>query len=133
MGHTNTSQMSYFYFQILSEYLTADYLENVMSGNWEEEYGVGRVLVHGQPTALNLFIQSDDKLSAIVDWSEAHPGCFGEDIAAAICWNLSPVERHANHERLLEFYHYNLIKHSAGSFLQLLLLNIIPTNYKPLD
>uniref|UniRef100_A0A914RAN7 Uncharacterized protein n=1 Tax=Parascaris equorum TaxID=6256 RepID=A0A914RAN7_PAREQ len=82
---------------------------------FSEEYGMDRVLIHGQPMAINLILQGREKVIGILDWAKAHPGCFAEDVATAICWNLEPKERHCNEQRLLEFYHYNLVKYGAGN------------------
>uniref|UniRef100_A0A915AWT0 CHK kinase-like domain-containing protein n=1 Tax=Parascaris univalens TaxID=6257 RepID=A0A915AWT0_PARUN len=97
----------------LHSYLCADYLTSTVTEIGE--YGMDRVLIHGQPMAINLILQGREKVIGILDWAKAHPGCFAEDVATAICWNLEPKERHCNEQRLLEFYHYNLVKYGAGN------------------
>lgn len=44
--------------------------------------------------------------------TEAHAGCFGEDLAKCICWNLVGHERTGPAQllKLLQYYHYQLLK-----------------------
>ncbi|KAI6227603.1 CHK domain-containing protein [Aphelenchoides fujianensis] len=72
-------------------------------------------LVHGNPIARNFFLTNRREIAALIDWTQVHPGCFGEDVAKAICWNLTPKERQSNLKKLLEFYHYSLLKYSEGA------------------
>ncbi|KAI6229270.1 CHK domain-containing protein [Aphelenchoides besseyi] len=72
-------------------------------------------LIHGNPIARNFFLTNRREVAAIIDWTQVHPGCFGEDVAKAICWNLTEKERKANLKKLLEYYHFSLLKYSEGS------------------
>uniref|UniRef100_A0A914H9Y3 CHK kinase-like domain-containing protein n=1 Tax=Globodera rostochiensis TaxID=31243 RepID=A0A914H9Y3_GLORO len=92
-------------------------------------------LVHGHPVARNVFFKTargedgmENKggtaVQAIIDWTQAHSGCFGEDLAKSICWNLDARERTdaAQLLKLLQYYHYQLLKrlqlHEAPAELQ---------------
>ncbi|KAK6031199.1 hypothetical protein OSTOST_02651 [Ostertagia ostertagi] len=72
-----------------------------------------RVFVHGEPYASNIFVVNDsNKIAAVIDWTESHSGSFGEDIAKAICWNLSTKDRLEWTSALLEEYHACLVSSS---------------------
>ncbi|KAK6751506.1 hypothetical protein RB195_003105 [Necator americanus] len=74
-----------------------------------------KVFVHGEPYASNVFVLNDSKdsrIAALIDWTESHSGCFGEDIAKAICWNLSTKDRLECTTTLLEEYHLQFVAHS---------------------
>ncbi|KAL3100442.1 hypothetical protein niasHS_001745 [Heterodera schachtii] len=49
---------------------------------------------------------------ALIDWTQAHSGCFGEDLAKAICWNMDGREWTDAEQllKLLQYYHYQLLK-----------------------
>ncbi|EPB65967.1 hypothetical protein ANCCEY_14949 [Ancylostoma ceylanicum] len=47
---------------------------------------------------------------------ESHSGCFGEDIAKAICWNLSTKDRLDCTTALLEEYHAHLVANSPEDY-----------------
>ncbi|CAD5225198.1 unnamed protein product [Bursaphelenchus xylophilus] len=101
-------------FKKMLELSSGEYMNKIVK-NACGHFGVDSCLVHGNPIARNFFASHDDKhIVAIVDWVQAHPGCFAEDVTKAICWNLSPKERHANQRKLLEHYHFNLLKYSEG-------------------
>ncbi|VDD94427.1 unnamed protein product, partial [Enterobius vermicularis] len=46
--------------------------------------------------------------------SEAHPGCYGEDLTKAICWNLTRDLRRDNLDALLEHYQKCFLEFSQG-------------------
>ncbi|CAL2039645.1 unnamed protein product [Caenorhabditis brenneri] len=45
---------------------------------------------------------------------EGHSGCFAEDVAKIICWNLNAKERVDNPSSLLEGYHFHLARYYDG-------------------
>ncbi|EFP07892.1 hypothetical protein CRE_14099 [Caenorhabditis remanei] len=45
---------------------------------------------------------------------EGHSGCFAEDVAKIICWNLNAKERVDNTASLLEGYHFHLARYYDG-------------------
>ncbi|CAD5218347.1 unnamed protein product [Bursaphelenchus okinawaensis] len=101
-------------FKKLMEFVNGEYMDKTVKEGCKE-LGVDECLVHGNPIARNFFAAADDKhVAAIVDWVQAHPGCFAEDVAKAICWNLAPKDRYLNQRKLLEHYHFNLLKYSEG-------------------
>ncbi|KAK0422236.1 hypothetical protein QR680_007451 [Steinernema hermaphroditum] len=107
----------------LKPYISTDYLSNTVSDACKE-LGNENVLVHGSPLAVNVFMGANNKVGAITDWALSHPGCFAEDVAKAICWNLSPQDRHSHLTRLLENYHYNFTRYYGGTECKLTLENI---------
>lgn len=56
--------------QALNSYLCADYLVSTVTEIGE--CGVDRVLVHGQPMAVNLILQGREKVIAILDWTSEY-------------------------------------------------------------
>uniref|UniRef100_A0A183BLT3 CHK domain-containing protein n=1 Tax=Globodera pallida TaxID=36090 RepID=A0A183BLT3_GLOPA len=119
-----------------------DQLEPVMSASQLEQLTtqscsaleLPECLVHGHPIARNVFFKTargedgtenkGTSVQAIIDWTQAHSGCFGEDLAKSICWNLDARERTdaAQLLKLLQYYHYQLLKrlqfHDASTELQ---------------
>ncbi|PIO59782.1 hypothetical protein TELCIR_18742, partial [Teladorsagia circumcincta] len=74
--------------QETGKYFTAEYLHDEYMDATDKS--PPRVFVHGEPYASNIFVVNDsNKIAALIDWTESHSGSFGEDIAKAICWNLS--------------------------------------------
>lgn len=129
---------------MLSRFLASSYLSNVVSESCQE-MNIPQCLVHGNPVANSVFLANKEKVIAVLDWTrmfsfsfssplkylfvlEAHPGCYGEDVAKAICWNLSADERHENLLRLLEYYHFNLLKY-YGSTLEEITLDQVKKVY----
>ncbi|KAJ1346712.1 hypothetical protein KIN20_001601 [Parelaphostrongylus tenuis] len=102
------------WFIATAEYFASEYLNKMSTEAFEE--APPKVLVHGEPYAANVFMESESKesrIAAIIDWTGCHPGCFGEDIAKAICWNLSTKDRLECTEPLLEDYHTYLVENSS--------------------
>uniref|UniRef100_A0A7E4UZQ2 CHK domain-containing protein n=1 Tax=Panagrellus redivivus TaxID=6233 RepID=A0A7E4UZQ2_PANRE len=95
--------------QMFSKFLTQEYLSNTESETCEQ-LNVPQCLVHGNPAPNSCFFNGNEQVEAIIDWTHTHPGCYAEDVAKAICWNLSPQQRHEQLIRLLEHYHFHLIK-----------------------
>ncbi|KAE9416501.1 hypothetical protein Angca_001124, partial [Angiostrongylus cantonensis] len=94
------------WFTVTAKYFSSEYLHKMSTEAFEEV--PPRVLVHSEPYAANIFVDSDSegpRIAAIIDWTESHPGCFGEDVAKAICWNLSAKDRIDCTTPLLEDYH----------------------------
>ncbi|KAK5972132.1 CHK domain-containing protein [Trichostrongylus colubriformis] len=90
-----------------AKYFTAEYLHDMSMD--AAEAMPPRVFVHGEPYASNIFVVNDsNKIAAVIDWTESHSGSFGEDIAKAICWNLSTKDRLDCTSALLEEYHDHL-------------------------
>ncbi|CAI5449452.1 unnamed protein product [Caenorhabditis angaria] len=82
-----------------------------------EKLEIPKVLVHGEPYTSNIFTRTegkDQRVSAIIDWTESHSGCFAEDVAKIICWNLNAKERVDNTSSLLEGYHFHLARYYDG-------------------
>uniref|UniRef100_A0A915E768 CHK kinase-like domain-containing protein n=1 Tax=Ditylenchus dipsaci TaxID=166011 RepID=A0A915E768_9BILA len=97
-------------FKELKNYLTSSYTSETVSESCIQ-LKIKPCMVHGNPAARNIFMaHSQKKVAAVIDWTQAHPGCYGEDIAKVICWNLTAKERHIHLLKLLQFYHYNLLK-----------------------
>uniref|UniRef100_A0A1I7XAG4 CHK domain-containing protein n=1 Tax=Heterorhabditis bacteriophora TaxID=37862 RepID=A0A1I7XAG4_HETBA len=99
-----------------AKFFTTEYLHETATES-AEALKVPRVLVHGEPYASNVFVILDAKeqrLAGLIDWTECHSGCFAEDLAKAICWNLSAKDRMEFTSSLLEGYHYHLTRYSDG-------------------
>ncbi|CAD6192855.1 unnamed protein product [Caenorhabditis auriculariae] len=99
-----------------AKYFSAEYLHTTATES-AEQLGVPRVLVHGEPYASNVFVRQegkDQRVSAIIDWTECHSGCFAEDLSKAICWNLSPRDRVDHTSSLIEGYHYHLARYCGA-------------------
>ncbi|WKY06635.1 hypothetical protein Q1695_006655 [Nippostrongylus brasiliensis] len=93
-------------------YFTAEYMHEMSTE--AAEHLPPRVFVHGEPYASNIFTIADSRehrIAAIIDWTESHSGCFGEDIAKAICWNLTTKDRLECTGALLEEYHEEMVHH----------------------
>uniref|UniRef100_A0A914QM76 CHK kinase-like domain-containing protein n=1 Tax=Panagrolaimus davidi TaxID=227884 RepID=A0A914QM76_9BILA len=113
--------------QMLNRFLSPTYMSNVVSESCED-MKISQCLIHGNPVANSVFLVNKEKVTAILDWTQSHPGCYGEDVAKAICWNLSADERHENLLRLLEYYHFNLLKY-YGSTLEEITLEHVKKAY----
>ncbi|KAF7639868.1 CHK domain-containing protein [Meloidogyne graminicola] len=88
------------------------------------QFNIPECLVHGNPVASNIFFYYKNKQSnnlnnnenmenkiLLIDWTQTHCGCLGEDLAKCICWNMSKKERNeAQLIKLLQYYHYQLLK-----------------------
>ncbi|TKR94857.1 hypothetical protein L596_009091 [Steinernema carpocapsae] len=109
--------------ETLKPYISTEYLTNTVADACKE-FGSENVLVHGSPLAVNVFMGANGKVGAVTDWAFSHPGCFAEDVAKAICWNLSPQDRHSHLTRLLENYHYNFARYYGGTDCKLTLETI---------
>ncbi|CAJ0603392.1 unnamed protein product [Cylicocyclus nassatus] len=74
-----------------------------------------KVLLHGEPFASNIFRRLDNTelVWTIVDWTGCHSGCYGEDLAKAICWNLSTKDRLECTTSLLEEYYQHVMRYSG--------------------
>ncbi|KHJ94288.1 hypothetical protein OESDEN_05782 [Oesophagostomum dentatum] len=72
-----------------AKYFSSDYLK--LTSTEAAALFPPKVFVHGEPYASNVFLlnDTDDKVGCVIDWTGGHAGCYGEDIAKAICWNLS--------------------------------------------
>ncbi|CAJ0924852.1 unnamed protein product, partial [Mesorhabditis belari] len=102
----------------IEKFFAASYLENTVNESCDE-LKVAKVLVHGEPFSSNIFVDIVDTdhhpIAGIVDWTSCHAGCFGEDLAKAICWNLNPRERATQTSQLLQAYHYQLVLQSGNA------------------
>ncbi|GMR49182.1 hypothetical protein PMAYCL1PPCAC_19377, partial [Pristionchus mayeri] len=86
--------------EAIKKYFALEYLQQTVTES-ADELKVQKILVHGQPYAPNIF-EKDGVITGLLKWSSCHSGCFGEDIAKAICWNLPMKERLEHTTNLLE-------------------------------
>uniref|UniRef100_A0A1I8AZI9 CHK domain-containing protein n=1 Tax=Meloidogyne hapla TaxID=6305 RepID=A0A1I8AZI9_MELHA len=116
----------------LLEMLTQnDNLQRYITKNGSQ-FGIPECLVHGNPIASHIFIYCNKQISQInnesattnsnvntnlekgivlIDWTQTHCGCIGEDLAKCISWNMQAKERSETQlVKLLQYYHYQLLK-----------------------
>uniref|UniRef100_A0A914N5H5 CHK kinase-like domain-containing protein n=1 Tax=Meloidogyne incognita TaxID=6306 RepID=A0A914N5H5_MELIC len=88
------------------------------------QFGIPECLVHGNPIASHFFFYLNnnqnthevlntnlEKGIVLIDWTQTHCGCIGEDLAKCICWNMPTKERSETQlVKLLQYYHYQLLK-----------------------
>lgn len=115
----------------IGKYFSDEYLHSTATET-TELLDIPKVLVHGEPYASNVFTKMEGKeqrILSLIDWtgrqlkrsepletivSEGHSGCFAEDVAKIICWNLNAKERVDNTSSLLEGYHFHLARCSRA-------------------
>ncbi|CAB3405804.1 unnamed protein product [Caenorhabditis bovis] len=100
----------------LAKFFSAEYLHTTATES-TDELGMPKVLVHGEPYASNVFTKmegKEERVMALIDFTESHSGCFAEDVAKIISWNLNAKERTNNTGSLLEGYHFHLARYYDG-------------------
>ncbi|CAA21584.2 CHK kinase-like domain-containing protein [Caenorhabditis elegans] len=100
----------------IGKYFSDEYLHSTATET-TELLDIPKVLVHGEPYASNVFTKMEGKeqrILSLIDWTEGHSGCFAEDVAKIICWNLNAKERVDNTSSLLEGYHFHLARYYDG-------------------
>nr|CAD2194127.1 unnamed protein product [Meloidogyne enterolobii] len=110
------------YFYLLEMLTQNNNLQRYITKNGAQ-FGIPECLVHGNPIASHFFFYLNNKQNnhelntnlekgiVLIDWTQTHCGCIGEDLAKCICWNMPTKERNETQlVKLLQYYHYQLLK-----------------------